>query len=276
MKFGLMSLDFKRLPLERAFSLAKSYGFDGVEIFGCRSHLYVNDCTASRAAEIRGYSQKYGVSIPMYTPLVLNMPICICSPFKRERQDGVEYYKRAVEVAQAIGAQRLLVVADHPGYFTPREEVWNYLVDSMKEICYHARGRGVQVTIEPLTPMESPVVTTVDDCVKLINDVGEDTLYAMMDIVPPVVVHEPFSKYFEMLGDRLTYIHICNTDGRTDAHTRLDDGILPLEDVLDVFKLHEFDGFVTSELYSENYRDPELIVANTARVLGSIRKRLSI
>ena len=33
MKFGIMSLDFKRLTLEETFQLAQSYGFDGVEIY---------------------------------------------------------------------------------------------------------------------------------------------------------------------------------------------------------------------------------------------------
>lgn len=40
MKFGIMSLDFKRLTLEETFQLAQSYGFDGVEIYGSRCHLH--------------------------------------------------------------------------------------------------------------------------------------------------------------------------------------------------------------------------------------------
>ena len=43
MKFGIMSLDFKRLTLEETFQLAQSYGFDGVEIYGSRCHLHPDD-----------------------------------------------------------------------------------------------------------------------------------------------------------------------------------------------------------------------------------------
>ena len=56
-------------------------------------------------------------------------------------------------------------------------------VESMKEICTYAHGKDVQVTIEPLTPWKV-LITTVDDCVELIEDVNDDVLYAMMDIVP--------------------------------------------------------------------------------------------
>lgn len=271
-----MSLDFKRLPLVQCFELAREYGFDGLEIFGCRSHLYPGDFSNELRKQILSYQEKYQIEVPMYTPNVLNLPLCICSPNEKERQDGVEFYKKAVDIASQINAKRLLVVADHPGYTTPRRQIWAYLVESMKEICTYAHGKDVQVTIEPLTPMESPVITTVDDCVELIEDVNDDVLYAMMDIVPPVVVQEPFSKYFNMLSDRLNYIHISNTDGKTDAHTRLDEGVLPLIDVIEIFKRHNFSGFVTAELYSENYRDPELILANTARIIKDIRKKLDL
>lgn len=108
----------------------------------------------------------------MYTPNVLNSPLCICSFNRNERRDGVEYYKKSLDIASQINVKGLLVVADHPGYTTPRRDVWSYLVEGMKEICDYIHGKNVKVTIEPLLPMESPVVTTVDDCVELIEDVG--------------------------------------------------------------------------------------------------------
>lgn len=267
MKFGVMSLDFKRLPLEETFRLARDYGFDGLEIYGSRCHLDPTDWNDEVGRRVVGYQEKYGVEVPMYTPHIINQPLCICSPREQERAEGVAYYQKAVDVASAIGCPRLLVVADHPGYFTPRREVWKYLVESMKAICAHAHGKNVQVTIEPVTPMESPVVTTVDDCVELIEDVGDPCLYAMMDIVPPTVVREPLGKYFAMLGDRLNYIHICNTDGVTDAHLRLEQGVLPVADVIRVIHQHGYQGFVTTELYSENFSDPELMLSNTGRFL---------
>lgn len=276
MKFGIMSLDYKRLTLEETFYLADLYGFDGVEIFGTRCHLHPSDYSPEVARKVISLQEKYGIEVPMYTPLALNLPVTICSPFEAERKEGVEYYKKAVKIASDIGCKRVLVVADHPGYFTSKKEVWGYLVESMKEICKAAHGTGVEVTIEPLTPMESPLVTTVDDCVQLLEDVADDSLYAMMDIVPPVIVKEPMSKYFKMLGDRLNYIHICNTDGVTDAHLRLDTGILPIPDVINVIDKHGYKGYVTTELYSEMFYDPELMLSNTARNLKEITESLKI
>ena len=71
-------------------------------------------------------------------------------------------------------------------------------------------------------------------------------------------------------------IMLHNNDGVTDAHLRLGSGVLPIPDVLDVFRHYDWKGYVTTELYSENYSDPELMLANTARELREIRRSLEI
>ena len=98
----------------------------------------------------------------------------------------------------------------------------------------------------------------------------------MMDVAPPTVANEPFSVYFDKLKDRMNYIHICNNDGMTDAHKRLDEGIIPIKDMFTVFANWKYNGYVTCELYSENYRDPELYLANTMRMVYEIRNELGI
>ncbi|MFR3752545.1 MAG: hypothetical protein ACLTW9_10150 [Enterocloster sp.] len=45
MKFGLISLDFKRFSLEYCFKMARRYGLDGVELWGGRPHGYFTDMT---------------------------------------------------------------------------------------------------------------------------------------------------------------------------------------------------------------------------------------
>ena len=140
----------------------------------------------------------------------------------------------------------------------------------------YAKEHSVILVIESLTPMESPIITTSDDCAEAIEDIGLDNIEAMMDVVPPCIAYEPLSSYFDKLGNKVNYIHLCNNDRKTDAHLRLDTGELPVEDMVRVFKEHGYEGYVTVELYSECYRDPELLLANSARVLDRIRQELNI
>lgn len=276
MKFGCMSLDFKRFPLEHCFRLAGAYGMDGLEIFCARKHIHLPSFTAKDAEVIRGYKKRYGVEVPMLTPNTLGQDLNICSADPAERKEVLALLKQGVDAAEMIEAPRLLITADHPGYFRDNREIWALLVESVGELAAYAEKKNVRIVMEPVTPMESPVVTTARDCLRLFQDVNSPALYAMLDVVPPIVVHEPFSQYFELLGERMDYIHICNTDGVTDAHLRLEQGVLPVADAINTFLHHGYQGYVTAELYTECFRDPELMLSNTVRALGRIRTELGV
>lgn len=276
MKFGCFSLDFRRFSLERAFQMAAKYGFDGIEIWGGRPHAYPYDMDAEEVKKILNLKKTWNLEVPVYTPNALGMPYNLCSLDGRERADALAYFKKAIQACEQMEVPRMLVVADHPGYETPRRESWKRFVENMQELGRFAMEHSVKLMIEALTPMESPMITTSDDCLEAIRDIGLPNIEAMMDVVPPNIAYEPYSAYFEKLGDKMNYIHLCNNDGRTDAHLRLDTGELPVEDMVRVFREYGFEGYVTVELYSECYKDPELLLANASRLLGQMRSSLNL
>lgn len=276
MKFGCFSLDFRRFSLETAFRTAKRYGFDGIEIWGGRPHAYPYDMDENAVRHILELKKKYGLEVPMYTPNALGMPYNLCSLDPRERKDAIHYFKAAVRACGAMEVPRMLMVADHPGYEVSRRDAYRRFVENMTELGEYAKERSVKLVLEALTPMESPVLTTADDCREAICDIGLPSIEAMMDVVPPVIAYEPLGAYFDKLGDRMNYIHLCNNDRQTDAHLRLDAGELPAADMLRVIRDRGFQGYVTVELYSECYSDPEVMLANSARILNRLCKELGI
>lgn len=277
MKFAFISLDFRRFPLEFCFSCANYYGFDGVEIWAGRPHAYPTDMTDEKLKEICNWKKKYGIEVPMFVPDALNANLRLTSINEKERIESVNHIKKHVDIAARLECPRLLVVADHPGYNQDREKVWSSFVDSIRQLTDYAKGTGVHITVEPLTSMESPIVCKTDDCVRLLKDVNCSDLHFMMDVVPPTVEFEPFSDYFTKIGDSMDYIHICNTDASvSDAHTRLENGIIPIEDMFAVFKHWGYDDYISTEIYSEGYRDPEILLANSSRIIKGIRERTGI
>lgn len=276
MKFAFLSLDFRRFPLEYAFRCANRYGFDGIEIWGGRPHAYPDDLDDEMIRNVLRWKKEYRLEVPMFTPDALNQNrrLTVCDP--KERADSMRFLKKAVDAASAFECPRVLTLADHPGYTESWEDAWNIFCENVEELVDYAAPKGVRITIEPLTPMESPIIARTDDCVRLMDAVKRESLHFMMDVVPPRIGYEPYSNYFSKLGSRMDYIHICNNDGVTDAHTRLENGVLPVEDMLCLFKNWNYQGYVSAELYSECYYEPELMLANTARVISDIRTKLGI
>jgi protein FrlC len=268
LKYGLISLDYRRYPLEKCFAAAKKYGFAAVELWGGRPHAWPPDVKADEVRAILALKQKYGIDIPMYTPNAIGLPVNLCSPMAVERAEGMTYHKLAVDAAAELGIPKMLVVADHPGHGADLAEIRRIFTNEIGELAHYAERKGVLIAVEPLTPMESPVITTSADCLELLRAVRSPALHFVLDIVPPVVTAEPLSNYFERLGDRVSHVHICNTDGKSDAHLELDNGILNIADVLSEIRACGYDGYAIVELYSVSLNDPERVVASSARVLG--------
>ena len=49
-----------------------------------------------------------------------------------------------------------------------------------------------------------------------------------------------------------------------------------MEDMIRLFKERKYECYVTVELYSECYRDPELMLANSSRIIQQIRSDLNL
>jgi protein FrlC len=192
----------------------------------------------------------------------------------KERSEGMEYHKLAIDVAASLEIPRMLVLADHPGFVTNIGEIRKIFTNEVAQLVQYAEKKGVIIAIEPVTPMESPIITSSDDCLDMLREIDSPNLNFVLDIVPPTVIFEPISNYFRKLGNRVSHVHICNSDGRTDAHLELDNGVLNIADVMRVLESYNYDQYVIVELYTVSLNDPERVVASSARVLSSIGYQL--
>ena len=279
MKVSFLTYLFRRYPLEYAFKMGREYGFDGIEIWGGRPHAYCYDMDRDAVSDIINWKKKYLLEVSMYVPEILCYPYSMCSQIPNERKDTIEYLLKSVEVGAALGTKQMQVTVPHPGYLADKDEVWSYLVNGLRQISKRAGELGIKILIESLTFSEGGnLLTTVDDVVKVIKDVGEKAVCSMIDVVPPFIANEPFSEYFDKLGDRMCYLHICNNDGMTEIHTHLDDpnGQIPLVDFFRVVKRYNYEGWASIELLAPYFRDPELYLAGSMRTLDDIFSKLSI
>lgn len=279
MKLSFLTYLFRRYPLNYAFKMGQEYEFDGIEIWGGRPHGYCYDMDEGTLADIRKWKEMYGLEISMFVPEILAYPYSMTSRIANERRDSINYLLKSVEVAAALGTDKMQVTAPHPGYLVKKDVAWDYLVDSMQKICRRAEELGVIIVFETLTFSEGGnLSTSVDDVVKLIQDVGENSLCSMIDVVPPFIANEPFSEYFDKLGDKMCYLHICNNDGMTEIHTQLDDpnGQIPLIDFFRIVKRYNYIGWASVELLAPYFRDPELYLSGAKRVLNKIFRETEI
>lgn len=278
MKFSFLTYQFCRFPLEYSFKMAKYYGFEGVEVWGARPHAYAYDMDKEDIEAIKSWKKKYQLEISMFTPEILAYPYNFASNIDNERRETLDYLIRSVEVAAAMGTNRMQITCPHPGYGRKRSEAWGYLVDGVAKLVKRAEEVGVDIIMESLSPSEGNLITTADDLLDLFEEVNSKNLKGMLDIVPPVIANEPISEYFDKLKDKMAYIHICNSDGTTEFHMQLDDprGVLPMTDVFSIFQREGYEGWCSLELLAPYFKDPELYLAQAARTIDQICSKLNI
>jgi len=277
MKFSFLTYQFARFPLEYCFKMAKEYGFEGVEVWGARPHAYAFDMDKQAIQDILGWKKKYGVEISMLTPELLAYPYNLVSASVKEQKETVEYLKRNLENAAAMGTDMMQIAVKHPGYGRDKDEVWNILVERVGELCQHAEHVGVDIIMEHLSPSEGTLLTTADDIVRLQRQVNSKACCTMIDMVPPFIANEPYSEYFDKTYG-MKYVHLCNCDGSTEFHMQLDDpaGMIPMTDFMRILKRCGYDGWCSVELLAPYFRDPELYLSQSMRAIDRMCEEAGI
>lgn len=278
MKFAFLSYQFSRYPLEYCFQMAKEYGFQGVEVWGARPHAYAYDMDNQRIRQILDWKKEYGVEVSMFTPEILAYPYNLVSADAKEREETVAYLERSLEVARGIGTDKMQITIKHPGYGRSRKEIWNVMEDSLNRLCRKAEREDVDIILESLSPSEGNVITCADDIVQIQERVQSKSLCSMIDVVPPFIANEPYSEYFDKLGATMKYVHICNSDGKTEFHMQLNDsaGQIPLIDFFRILKRNKYDGWCSTELLAPYFRDPELYLSESMRAIKDICMKAGI
>lgn len=278
MKFSFLTYQFARYPLEVCFQMANAYGFEGVEIWGARPHAYAWDMEDRDIRQVLDWKKQYGIEVSMYTPELLAYPYNLVSISEKERRETIAYLKRSVEVAAAIGTDNMQVTIKHPGYGRSRRDVWGLLEDGLGEVCEKAQKEHVDIILESLTPSEGNVITCVDDIVEIQTRIGSPALCTMIDVVPPFIANEPYTEYFDKLDGTMKYVHICNSDGKTEFHSQLNDpaGAIPLYDFFGILRRRGYDGWCSLELLAPYFRDPELYLSEAAGTIHDICEKLQI
>lgn len=278
MKFSFLTYQFCRYPLEYSFKMAQQYGFEGVEVWGARPHAYAYDMTKEALADINAWKKRYSLEVSMFTPEILAYPYSFVSPIAKEREETLQYLIKSAEVAAAIGTDKMQITIPHTGYGVNRETAWSMMLDGVGKLCERASQLGVNIIMETLSPSEGNLLTCTDDLLSLFGSIKSPFLQGMLDLVPPVIANEPFAEYFDKLGEKMAYVHLCNSDGATEFHMALDDprGVIPMRELFQILMQRGYDGWCSLELLASYFKDPELYLAHAANSINKFCTELNI
>jgi sugar phosphate isomerase/epimerase len=142
----------------------------------------------------------------------------------------------------------------------PSEAV-KVFTQELAKVAAHAEHRGVKILVEPLSPDQTDVITTMSEAVAIVKHIGSPAVQTMFDVHNAVREHEPHTHVIRKFAGFIRHVHVNELDGREPGTGHYDFGEL-LSTLLDM----NYTGWISLEAFDFS-RDPVEVAGRSIRHL---------
>ncbi len=263
MRFGAAVWPFQwEPPYGAALRRIAALGCTAVELIAWDRDALDAYYTPARVAELRSLLDGEGLLLSEF----VSTPVGLSSPDPARRQAAVEHFRRAADVAVALGTDTINTVAGYPFEMEfppltsrPLAQVWTVdvapgldwaanwaaYVEMTGQMCGICEERGLRYALE-----SHPYrwVCGAASMARLIEHVGSAALGINLDPshmfpmgdMPHVAVYQ--------LGGRVWHTHVSDNDGTTNAHWRPGKGKVDWSALLTALHATGYDETISLEL----------------------------
>ena len=174
----------------------------------------------------------------------------ISNPHGEARKAAMREMFNAIHLAEDLGAGLLTIhYLGGPSLFTS-EAILDLYVQLLEELCVRAVEAGLSIAIEN-SPRNQDEVLIFREIfqrvpeVRLLLDIGHTHINTKENSAPDFLRDE-------ILGRRLSHVHVSDNDGRSDLHLPLGsirNGV-DWQEIIGLLKGHGYNGTVTLEIFS--------------------------
>jgi protein FrlC len=271
MKLGSATSVLLNYGIQDAVSILAKIGFDGVDIWGGRPHVYRSDYSDTELLKLRKVVEQENMVIPSFMPAFFRYPHSLSSPNNQIRQDSIEYMLRCADNANILGAEVLLVVPGRSLYGQGTEDAFHRLLDSINQVCVYCKQYELKLGIEPANQAVTDLVLTHQDALKIINKLDHPSLGVVLDTGHLYLNKEDLIEVMENLGHLILQFHVNDNDGEHQQNLVPGDGTFNFHNFIRVLNKCSFSGFLSVELGWDYTIDPE---STLRRSLARLRNML--
>ncbi len=163
-----------------------------------------------------------------------DLGITICGAFGPTRDIGSEdssirksaydYLTTCIDYAAIVGssyvAGPMYATSGVTGNFSRAQYL--RLVEGLKNVADYAEKKNVQLAVEPLNRFETDVINTVDQGLKLIDDIGSEKVGFLLDAFHMNIEEKSLPGAIRKACDRVFDFHACANDRGTPGEDHID------------------------------------------------------
>jgi D-psicose/D-tagatose/L-ribulose 3-epimerase len=171
-----------------------------------------------------------------------------------DRARGLEWHKKVVDVAAAIGAVAYAgALYGHPGVVKRRRppvDELGWTAEGLHALAEYAERQNVILVLEPMSHFRTHLVNTPAQLMRLIGLADHQQLRVLFDTYHVVTEIRSYPDAIRMIGSRLYALHACENDRGVPGG-----GMIPWESIFETLREVGFDGYVGLEGYNSSLDD---------------------
>ncbi len=269
MRFAQSSFVYFNHSLPDAICRLHQFGYDGIEIWGGRPHLYRHDLDAELDA-IKRLLDEFEMTVPNFIPAQFRYPSLLASANETVRRDSVRYIEDAIDNALKLGAPSVSLCAGMTLAGEHIEHGWRTLRQSITELLEYTERTNLRLLIEPAHRWESTLILTVDDGLRMIREIQSERLGICFDTGHANVNGEDLATAIENLRGVPLHIHLDDNRGDSDTHHIPGEGAIDFAPLANALRAIQYPGFVSAELGFQYTLEPDAAVEKTLAALRSM------
>ena len=185
MKIALCNEVLQPLPFEEQCRFAAALGYDGLEVAPFTLADDPMDLSDADAATFRRMAGDHGLTIEgLHWLLVKPAGLSIVSEDAALRQRTSGVMERLIELCALMGGKYLVHGSPRqrsvPPGSTPAQ-AWQRARECLARAATKAQASGVTYCIEPLAAVETDLINTVAEAVRVVDEIGSPALRTMID-----------------------------------------------------------------------------------------------
>lgn len=161
----------------------------------------------------------------------------ITTPDAAVRERSWTYFRHLIDLCADLGDEGLMILGSGRQRRTVGgssvAEATGRLREGLAGVADHARARGVTILPETLAPHLCDVLTSLDETVAMVREIGHPAVQTMFDTHNAAAERTPHGELIKKHADLIRHVHVNEMDGRHPG-TGAYDFSVPLQALKDV------------------------------------------
>ncbi len=271
-KYSVCNELFEKWDFARTCHAIKKAGFNGIEISPFTLADNVDQITSARRRELRDIMRSEGLAFAgLHWLLITPKWLHVTTPDKPTREKSWEYVRKLIDLCGDLGKSGVMVFGSPKQRATQGNtvaEATENFKNGLASVAPHAGERGATVLIESLPSKDTDVVNTLEQAVRMVNDIDHPAIQTMFDFHNTPDEKDPLDVLVKRYYPHIRHIHVNEMDGRYPGSGKMD--FLPVFQTLVDLK---YSGWVSLEVFDFK-PGPEEIVRSTMDFYRRMERKL--